>query len=1004
MNISFSFEHLFPAESRAGRHIETLVRRFQERGHQVSVVTTACDEPIDPEGIEILRLRESPGAKGHGRSDTLLGKAITKFLKAQDVDVHFCEGLTPLSAVAVKAAERAGAKTVIRVLADASGVVMGIGGDRKLAPSALKKRVSTMLRYANVAAASSPRCAELLKEYYDGETRVVEKCVDLSVCNPDRVQPTDIDMLREKFAIGDRTAIIYSREEMRAETISGTIPFMRELQAARPGIVFLIAGRVEGAAELEKEIKEAGLGDAYRLLGDLSQRDLFAAYATSALYFAPHDSRASESELLEAMAMNCPIACDASKAETTARLVEESGALVLPDGDDAAAAQALLALLDDPARLAATKEKARAAASAKDIERGLNEVQHLFEELLELPLTDFSKPLERPTPKPRKARPVEDEDDDLALDDEVESDEDEVEQDAAEESADDEGVEDDGPAAEAGTEAKAAHEDRRERRRRRRRVREHDAEPEVEETEEAPARAPARVADDRDSGEDDDLDQVDDEADDEAVDDQDGGDEGGRRRRRRRRRRRLRHEDEIAAAAEAEAGEGGATETEEPAQSEEDFLAESAKRLRELDPKLTLRDLLPFLRPPKQVYVMSMASANGQHRAGDAMFEAFKTVDQNLKVKQINIAEYLNQSYDPAEIDRLIDAEYREGRRSSLALLERIDLEPQEPANAAQNDDDDQDPEAEQPMEEQERATSPEATVDQPIPDKIFSSRLRSLILDKRPHQVILTHYLPVHYIAALKREHQLRMRIAVVITEYDLHPYWIAEGVDQYLASSEKVRYKLLRAGVPSSIIDVVGIPVHPRFDSDLDRERIRRDLGVRSNAPTILMRPGGLGTTERIMEVIKQITSVGYAFNLLVLGGRNEALVKAVNGMKSPRGVNLKAFGFVENIHEVMGVADLLITRAVGHTVAEAFASGLPMLLIRPETMAEERTVDWFVERGVAMKAHDSLDLEWLLTDLLRQQGRTLREMRNRTMGSGRPRSGAAALGVDKICRLLN
>ncbi len=997
MNISFSFEHLFPAENRAGRHIETLVRRFQERGHKVSVVTTACENPVDPEGVEILRLREAPGAKGHGRSDTLLGKAITKFLKGQDVDVHFCEGLTPLSAVTVKAAERAGAKTVIRVLSDASGVVVGIGGDRKLTPSALKKRVSTMLRYANIAAASSERCAELLQDFHDGEIRVIEKCVDLAVCNPDRVQDTDVDMLREKFGIADRPTMIYAREEMRAETISSTIPLMKKLAETRPELTLLVAGRIEDVEDLEKEIKAAGLENSYRLLGELSQRDLFAAYCASKVYLAPHDSRASESELLEAMAMNCPIACDASKAETTSRLIEDSEALVFPVDDDDKAAEAILALIDDEKRLATLRKKAREIAASKDIEKGLNEVQHLFEHLLELPLTDFSKPL--PKPEPRAARVVEKPEDDGDADpDEADS----------EDEGDSPGEGDPEGERSRGEET----EDRRERRRRRRRPQK-DREEGDEDDSEAPARrepraAPAARGDDESDDESDGADDAADSGASAADKSRDDEDEGTRRRRRRRRRRRLRHDEEEGEAREGgpEDGEAEAGAGESPAergQSEEEFLSESSKRLRELDPKLTLRDLLPFLRPPKQVLVMSMASANGQHRAGDAMFEAFRTVDQNLKVKQVNIAEYLNQSYDPAEIDRLIDAEYREGKRASRALLEHFDPEPQEAVRAAAGDDDD-DPEAETTPEEKARATSPEATVDQPIPDKIFSARLRSLILDKRPHQVILTHYLPVHYVAALKREHDLRMRIAVAITEYDLHPYWIAEGVDQYLASSEKVRYKLLRAGVPSSIVDVVGIPVHPRFDTELDRDRIRRELGIRSNNPTILMRPGGIGPTERIMEVIEQITSVGYAFNLLVLGGRNEALVKAVNGLKTPRGVNLKAFGFVENIHEVMGVADLLITRAVGHTVAEAFASGLPMLLLRPETMAEERTVDWFVERGVAMKAHDSLDLEWLLTDLLRQQGRALREMRNRTQGSGRPRSGAATLSVETICRMLN
>ncbi len=917
MKIGFSFENLYPAATRAGRHIETLVRRFADRGHEVFVVTTPSDDPVEPQGVEILRLREAPGAKGHGRSDTLLGKVITKFLKQHGVDVHFAEGLTPLSAITVKAAQRAGAKTVIRVLADASGIVHSIGGDKRLTPSALKKRISTILRYADAAAASSKHCEELLKDPFSGDIRVIEKCVDLSICNPNRVQEQDIATMREKYEVGDAQTLIYAREEIRADTVISTIPLMAKLTAKLENLILLVAGCIDDKERLLGAIEDAGLTSHYRICGSLSQRDLFAAYATSDVYLAPHDSRASESELLEALAMGCPIACHGEKAETAQRLVEESQALVLNDDDVEKAAEQLIDLLGESERIKLLKDKAREVASGKDIEGAIDQVEELFASLTGLPV---SESLETP-----------------ATDD----------------------------AREDGNEPRSSNADSR--------GTDGDEEHigDGEESEDARELALGDESSEADHG-----------------DDEEEG--HGRKRRRRRRRRRLRHDEE-----EGEEEEDGADSGDEISETEakksqspkrdekqeEEMLLEASARLRELDSKLTLRDLMPFLRPPKNILVMSMASANGQHRAGDAVFEAFKSVDQNLRVKQVNIADFLNKEYDAAEIDRMVDNEYRLNSDRSLDLAE----------------------EAAGEGHEDESANSKKSSEDL-ISDKIFTSRFKNLLLEKRPHQIVLTHYLPIQFIARLKRENDLKTRIAVVITEYDLHPWWLAEGVDQYLVSSEKVRFKLLRAGVPSSMIDVSGIPVHPRFEGEIDREKVRRDLGIRSSAPIVLLRPGGIGNTEQIMEVVEKIASVGYGFNLLILAGKNEGLVKAVKAMKAPRGVWVKAFGFVNNIGDVMGVSDLMITRAVGHTVAEAFASGLPLLLLRPETRAEERTVDWFVERGVALKAHDSLDLEWLLTDVLRNQGHMLRDMRERAAAGGRPKGGAANICVERISRLLH
>jgi processive 1,2-diacylglycerol beta-glucosyltransferase len=985
MKICFSFEELFPAHTRAGRHIETLVRSFRDRGHDVSIITTQSEDALEEEGVVALRLREAPGARGQARRDSLITKAIGKFLKEEDVQVLFAEGLTPLSAVSLKAARKGGIQAILRVLADAGGISASFGSDRKLTPSALKKRVATMLGYADIAAASSRHCAELVSELYDGPVRVIPKCVDLSIFNRDRINDDDIADLRDRCKIGAGPALLYAREELRGETVLAAMPLLAQLREKHPETTLVVAGRIDDAEALEDELAERGMEDAVRLLGSLSQRDLSAAYGLARLYVAPADSRASESELLEAMAMGCPVAVTAGRAETLPDLVESGALLVLGDDLDGESAEQLLAVLEDEDKLGELSASALAGARALDIGIAVDRVEDLCSEVLGVDTAvDQDDEAEDESASDDADAVIFDD----ASDGSDEADEDEDEAEVPEAPADESGDGED-LRAELDDEDEEARPTRR-RRRRRRSEEDGDEAGDAEAEEGAEARDESGDEGERESGSEGDEDE-----------------EGRGRRRRRRRRRRGRDEEgsgpedaSVAPAAEDEDSSDEDSQDEKPAKSakerEDEAVEEASRRLRDLDPRLTLRELMPFLRPPKDVFVFSMSARDGRQRAGEAIFEAFKDVDQNLRVRQFDLREYAPRGTSPEElVARLNEIEHDEAS---------FDLREATAALAARHEEGGD-------AEDAKAAAPEEAKSEEEIEFSLLDGRLRTMLLEKRPHQVVLTHYLPVAAIASLKREEELNLRITAVVSHQDLMSHWIADGVDQYLVANEKVRFKLIRAGVPASAIEVVGVPVLPSFENSEAKGsggggRNRGGQGRGGNGgnsnPTLLYRSAG-SDAETARATVERMTRLGANFKLVVLTGGDEDLAKELRRSKTPRGVTLDAHARVEDMGELLAAADLLITRPSSHTAAEALARGIPLLLIEPATGLESRSAEWFVEQGVGLLARDELDLEWLLEDLLRQQAQRLRRMNERAQDRARNR-GAARQAVERICKVLH
>jgi processive 1,2-diacylglycerol beta-glucosyltransferase len=96
----------------------------------------------------------------------------------------------------------------------------------------------------------------------------------------------------------------------------------------------------------------------------------------------------------------------------------------------------------------------------------------------------------------------------------------------------------------------------------------------------------------------------------------------------------------------------------------------------------------------------------------------------------------------------------------------------------------------------------------------------------------------------------------------------------------------------------------------------------------------------------------------------------------------------GYVEDMPEWMGAADLLISKPGGMTSAEAMASSLPMAIYDPIPGQEERNSDQLLEKGVAIKCNEITTLGYKVGRLLAEPDRMLR-MREAARQMGRPKA---------------
>ena len=177
-------------------------------------------------------------------------------------------------------------------------------------------------------------------------------------------------------------------------------------------------------------------------------------------------------------------------------------------------------------------------------------------------------------------------------------------------------------------------------------------------------------------------------------------------------------------------------------------------------------------------------------------------------------------------------------------------------------------------------------------------------------------------------------------------------------------------------------GIPISGRFSVKPDVKAVRKTLGLRDDLPVLLVLSGGFGMGP-VAEILSALDHVTEAFQVVVVTGRNEELRRelAAQDRKHPT----HGPGFASNMHELMAVADLIITKPGGLTSSEALALGKPLFILNPIPGQEAANSDFLLERGAAAKVNRVEDLPYRVGKLL--GSKKLADMARAAKALGRP-----------------
>ncbi|MCR4400138.1 MAG: glycosyltransferase [Syntrophomonadaceae bacterium] len=274
-------------------------------------------------------------------------------------------------------------------------------------------------------------------------------------------------------------------------------------------------------------------------------------------------------------------------------------------------------------------------------------------------------------------------------------------------------------------------------------------------------------------------------------------------------------------------------------------------------------------------------------------------------------------------------------------------------------------------------------------------------IEETSPDLIVCTYPTVAGVLARLRRLGQLHVPLVTIVTDYTVHSQWIHRGTDLYLVGCEEVARGLVARGIDPSTIRATGIPVSPRFEQPVEHAAVLQRLGLQEGTPVLLVMGGAYGVLQDIRRLIWRFANGDFPLQVIVVCGRDRRLYDSLDFSASPPRNRVVRLGFVDYVHELMSVSDLMVTKAGGLIVSEALTKRLPMIIFRPIPGQEEMNAAFVERAGAGRTVHGLGELVDTVYELLRSP-RQLEAMRE---GAARavPRE-AAANAVRAMLELLS
>jgi processive 1,2-diacylglycerol beta-glucosyltransferase len=271
--------------------------------------------------------------------------------------------------------------------------------------------------------------------------------------------------------------------------------------------------------------------------------------------------------------------------------------------------------------------------------------------------------------------------------------------------------------------------------------------------------------------------------------------------------------------------------------------------------------------------------------------------------------------------------------------------------------------------------------------ERLNLGKFIQLLKEEHWDLAVCTHFLPAAIIASLRKKGRIDLPQVTVTIDFETHRLWVNQPCEHYFTATDEGARYVHSWGVPKGDTTVTGMPIHPVFAKEKDREECRAKHGVAAGRPMILQLAGGTGDGP-VGELFEALLKVERPAELVVVTGKNAKLKAELARRTPPARHRVQVLGFTDKIDELMAAADVVVSKPGGLTTSEVLARGAAMVVANPIPGNETCNSDYLLENGAAIKVNKVPTLTYKVQTLLEDEARLAR-LRENARQIARPRA---------------
>jgi processive 1,2-diacylglycerol beta-glucosyltransferase len=275
--------------------------------------------------------------------------------------------------------------------------------------------------------------------------------------------------------------------------------------------------------------------------------------------------------------------------------------------------------------------------------------------------------------------------------------------------------------------------------------------------------------------------------------------------------------------------------------------------------------------------------------------------------------------------------------------------------------------------------------------ERPFFADLEQLLKEFDPDAIVCVQQIPSRLLQILEQDAHTAKPQYVVVTDVIAHSTWINHGIHGYFLPNILSANLLIQRGVNPAVLHVTGIPVKLEIMEPKTKEEARSRHALPNNISVVTLFGGGLNA-RRVKSIVVDLLASTLPMVLIVVAGRNEKLVEALEEVTNSDQVQLRKLAEIDCVDDLVVASDLVVTKAGGLITSEILARGTPMVIVDPIPGQEEQNADVIAAAGAGVQLRLPEMVAPAVQYLLKRPDR-LTEMHQSALELGQPR---AALNI--------